>query len=98
MAATTATVTSSQNPVPPNTPVTFTATVLPTAPGAGVPTGTVTFYEGSTVVGTETLNSNGQATFTMSWKVAGTHKIKVVYSGDADFDTVTSAALTETVT
>lgn len=95
---TTATVTSPQSSVPAGTPVTFTATVVPTAPGSGVPTGTVTFYDGTTVLGTVSLNSSGQATLTMTWTTAGTHNIKVKYNGDADFDTITSAILTETVT
>jgi hypothetical protein len=34
----------------------------------------------------------------MTWTTAGTHNIKVKYNGDADFDTITSAILTETVT
>jgi len=79
-------------------PVTFTATVLPTSPGAGTPTGTVTFYDGSTVLGTETLNGSGQATLTITWKTTGTHNIKVKYSGDLNFDTITSSVMTETVT
>src|SRR5215472_6029641 len=41
--------------------VTLTATVAPVAPGAGVPTGTVTFLDGSSVLGTGTLDNNGQA-------------------------------------
>src|SRR5262249_38687888 len=36
--------------------VTFTATVAPWLPGAGTPTGTVTFMDGSTILGTGTLN------------------------------------------
>src|SRR5262249_35408900 len=62
-ANTTATVTSTPNPSIVNQPVTFTATVAGTpAPFACVPTGTVTFKEGSTTLGTGTLNGSGQAT------------------------------------
>jgi hypothetical protein len=98
MSGTNATVTSPQSSVSRGTPVTFTATVVPTAPGAGVPTGTVTFYDGSTILGTMSLNSSGQATLTKTWTTAGTHKIKVKYNGDANFNSISSAVWTETVT
>jgi len=91
-------VTAPQNSISTNTQVTFTATIVPTAPGAGTPTGTVTFYDGSTVLARKTLGSNGQVSLTMSWAKAGTHKIKAVYSGDGNFNTVTSSVWTETVT
>ena len=42
--------------------VTFTTTVVATAPGTGTPTGTVTFLDGTTTLGTGTLNA-GVATF-----------------------------------
>jgi hypothetical protein len=76
--------------------VTFTASVAPVAPGAGAPSGTILFMDGSTVLGTATL-SNGQATFTTAALTKGKHSIKAVYSGDVDFVTSTSAGLTETI-
>ncbi len=45
--------------------VTFTATVSVNSPGAGTPTGTVTFSDGGTTMGTASL-SGGTATFTTS--------------------------------
>ena len=48
--------------------VTFTATV---SGAGGVPTGTVTFYNGTTSMGTGTL-ANGVATLTTSFSSAGT--------------------------
>jgi hypothetical protein len=96
-ASTTTTLASSLNPVPTNTLVTFTATVLPKAPGGGMPTGSVTFYDGTTVLGTIDLNVSGQASWTTSWSTPGKHVIKAVYSGDGDFLSSTSALLTETV-
>jgi hypothetical protein len=97
-APTGAAVTPSQSSVASGTPVTFTASIAPTAPGAGMPTGTVTFYSGSTVLGTATLNSSGEATLTKTWKTAGTYQIKVKYNGDANFNSITSSLMTETVT
>jgi hypothetical protein len=78
-------------------PVTLSAAVLPVAPGAGTPTGTVSFWDGSTLLGTVNL-SGGVAQLTYSFAVVGRHKIKAVYNGDADFLVSTSAVLTQTVT
>jgi hypothetical protein len=97
MASTTTTLASSLNPVPTDTLVTFTATVLPKAPGGGRPTGSVTFYDGTTVLGTVNLNGSGRASWTTSWSTPGKRRIKAAYSGDGDLLTSTSALLTETV-
>ena len=43
--------------------ISFTATVAAVAPGTGTPTGSVTFYDGSTTLGTVTLSA-GSATYT----------------------------------
>jgi Bacterial Ig-like domain (group 3) len=94
--STTTTVTSSANPSVSGQKVTFTATVKVVAPGSGTPTGTVTFYNGSTVLGTGSL-SGGIATFTTSSLSVGTHSIKAVYSGSSDCQTSTSAVLTQVV-
>src|SRR5262249_49877157 len=60
--ATTTTVTSSPNPSTLGEAVTFTATVTPVVSGLGPPTGLVTFYEGTTVLGASGLDSTGVAT------------------------------------
>jgi hypothetical protein len=95
-ASSAAVVTASANPVALGQSVTFTVTVSATAPGAGTPTGTVTFNDGSTVLGTATLSAR-KATFTTASLAAGPHVITVAYSGDANFLGSTSAAITETV-
>ena len=74
------------------TAVTFTATVTGTTP-----TGTVTFKEGSTVLGTGTLNGSGQATYTISTLALGLHQISASYPGDFTFGPSTAAALGYTV-
>jgi hypothetical protein len=89
--ATTAAVTSSMNPSTFGHPVTFTASVSPTAA-----TGTVSFYADSVLLGTRTI-SGGTATYTTSTLSAGTHSITVTYSGDADYLTSTSPPLSQTV-
>jgi hypothetical protein len=77
--------------------VLLTATVAPVAPGAGVPTGTVTFMEGTKVLGTATLDSNGQAGLFLENFPRGTHTVTAVYSGDTDFDTSISKKVTFTI-
>ncbi len=71
--------------------VTFSATVSPIAPGAGVPAGTVTFKDGGATLGTGTL-VGGKAMFTTSTLALGVHLITAVYGGNADFSTSTSTA------
>src|SRR5262249_26705603 len=51
---------SSANPSVPGQQVTFTATVSP-ASGTGTPTGTVTFSDGGSQIGTAALNNRGTA-------------------------------------
>ncbi len=89
--------TSSSNPSSSGQSVTFTATVSPIAPGSGIPTGGVTFKDGSTVLGTMTLNPTGNATFTTTTLAVGTHTITATYSGDANFTGNASAPLTQLV-
>jgi hypothetical protein len=84
-AATTVALTSSVNPAVTGQAVTFTATVAIVAPGAGVPTGTVTFKDGNVVLGTGAVGRDGTATFTTSFAAAGGHTITAVYSGDSKF-------------
>jgi hypothetical protein len=74
-------------------PVTFTATL---SSSASTPTGTVTFYDGTTILGTVTLSA-GVATYSTSSLAAGSHSITAVYSGDSNFVTVTSSITTETI-
>jgi Bacterial Ig-like domain (group 3) len=96
-ASTTTAVSSSSNPAVYSQPVTFTSTVTATAPGSGVPTGTVTFKNGSTTLGTGTLDGSGHATFTTSTLTVASHSITAVYNGSASFNTSTSPILTQTV-
>ena len=77
------------------TQVTITSTS--TGPG-GTPTGTVTFFNGTTQIGTpQTLNSSGQASVTTTFAAAGSDTITAVYSGDPFFLASTSASSTLTV-
>src|SRR5205823_3960304 len=78
-------------------PVTITATLTANSPGAGTPSGTVTFKDGPSTLRTGTLNGSGQATFTISTLAVGSHSITASYAGDANFSGSTSSPLTQTV-
>jgi len=73
--------------------VTFTATVTSSA---GTPKGSVSFYDGTTLLGTGTLAA-GVATYATLNLPVGALSITAVYSGDGNFSALTSAGLTETV-
>jgi len=74
----------------------FTATVSPQF--TGMPTGTVTFYDGSAVLGTGTLNGSAHATLTTTALQVGTHSLTAVYAGDTNFIASTSNPITQTET
>lgn len=78
-------------------PVTFTATVAATVAGAGVPTGTLAFKDGSKSIATVQI-SNGKASFTTSQLSAGTHSMTASYWETAAFNPGISAPVTETIT
>jgi parallel beta-helix repeat protein len=96
---TTTTVTSSGNPSMEGQSVTFTANVQapPVTPAGGLPTGTVTFFDGTATLGTATY-SGMSAQLTTSALAIGTHSVTAKYSGDANYAGSTSSALTQTVT
>src|SRR5262249_46290505 len=75
----------------------LTAIVATSPAGAGTPTSTVTFFDGTTTLGTATLDSNGQATLTVSTLALGTHSITAQYAGDSNFVASTSGATSATV-
>jgi hypothetical protein len=76
--------------------VTFTATVSATSPAAGTPSGTVTFKDGGSTLGSGAL-AGGSATFSTSALTGGTHSITAVYNGDGNFNGSTSSALSQLV-
>jgi len=88
-----AAVVSSANPALAESAVTFTATVTS---AAGSPAGTVSFLDGTTVLGQGTL-SGGMCTLTTSALAAGSHSITAVYGGATDFLASTSSVLTQSV-
>ena len=74
-------------------PVTLTATL---SSNGGTPTGTVTFMDGATAIGTGNL-ANGVASATTSTLTVGAHTITAIYGGDAKDSASTSNSVTVTV-
>ena len=87
----TVSLTSSPNPAAVSQPVTFTATVSPIAAS-----GTVTFSEGATVLGTVSVAS-GVAVYTTSTLSIGSHVITATYSGDSTYGGAVSQPITQVV-
>jgi len=88
--------TPSANPSTYGSNVTFTATVS-TKPNAPVPTGTVAFYDGATLLATVTLNASGTASITRNNLTLGGHLLHATYSGDGQFASSTSPNLSQAV-
>ncbi len=89
---------SSINPAQPGALVTLTASFI--AAGPGTPTGTVTFNEGGTVLGTEVLSTTSgitTATYATSSLALGAHSITAVYAGDTLNAPSTSETFTQDV-
>lgn len=95
--STTTSVTSTINPSVFGQSVTFVATVTTSSVGLGIPTGTVQFKNGASNLGGPINLVNGQAQLLVNTLVAGNRSITAIYSGDANFNTSTSPALTQTV-
>lgn len=72
--------TSNSNPVLVQNSLTLTATV---SSSVSTPTGSVTFLDGTTPIGTGTVNASGVATLPISTLAVGSHSITAVYSGGA---------------
>jgi len=93
---TTTAVTSGVNPSSYGQALTFTASVATSFGGS--PTGTVTFFDGGTQIGSASV-SGGFARFTTGATAlnAGAHSIVASYSGDANFTGSSSATWGQTV-
>ena len=81
----------------PSTPVygesvALTATITPATTGAELPTGTVTFYNGSTSLGPATVSS-GVATLNLNTLLVGPNTITAQYGGDSNYGASNSPAV-----
>ncbi|MCX6894866.1 MAG: Ig-like domain repeat protein [Verrucomicrobia bacterium] len=94
-AATTATVSSSANPVCPGTAVSFTANV--TSAGSGTPVGAVQFQTNGVNCGSTVPLSGGSAVSPAVVLPVGNSVVTAVYSGNTNFAASTAADFTQTV-
>jgi uncharacterized delta-60 repeat protein len=96
-APTTTLVTAPNGPARFGQPLTLIVHVGPVAPGAGVPSGVVTFLDGARVLGSKRL-VGGQAALTVRRPLRlGLHHMWAVYSGSTDFTASNSPVLAEAV-
>jgi hypothetical protein len=75
--------------------ITFTATLSALTSS---PTGSVTFFDGSTAIGSPVPVSSNTATLQTSSLAVGAHTITAVYSGDSQNAKSTSIAITQVIT
>ncbi len=102
---TTTTISSSDNPSILGQEITITADISSTS--SGIPTGTVTFYDGITPIGTDTVHvgtTSGEtggiihlASIQISSLSLGSHQITASYKGDGNFMSSTSSGVTQTI-
>jgi hypothetical protein len=90
--------TSSGSPSIAGLSVTFTADISAVRGVTGVPTGTVTFYDGATALGGPVTLNSGAAALKTSSLTGGSHNITAQYGGDVNFSTSTSAPLQQVIT
>jgi uncharacterized protein YjdB len=79
-------------------PVLLTATLSPNQAQNHAPSGVITFYSGTTAVGTAPLNSSGVAALNATDLPPGVDSVTAQYAGDMNFAASNSNAVTITVT
>src|SRR5215472_1111067 len=97
MGATVTTLTATPPTLTPGTPESFTATIAAASPVAGATntfTGTVTFFDGTAQLGTVTVAANAATLPNVNLSNTVTHVITAMYSGDGNWSTSTSNAIT----
>jgi hypothetical protein len=75
---------------------TLTVNIAAGLAGRPAATGSVSFYDGATWLGTAALNA-GSATFAPATLATGTHSFKAVYTGDTNYNPATSGITSVTV-
>jgi len=77
--------------------LTIVATVKAVFPGAGVPTGIVNIYDGTTLIASPALPSSGGAALYIRTLSASVHSLSAVYSGDSNFFSSTSSPIDQVI-
>ena len=94
--STTTSLTSSLNPSPVGQAVTFTAAVASSNSANGIPAGVITFSDGPTSLGVQTL-VNGMASFTTTSLAGGTHAIAAAYNPTGTTFSASNATLSQMI-
>ena len=84
---------SAPNPAQFGSPVLFNAAVSAIA----IPTGTVTFFDAGTAIGSAAVDGNGNASFVTSSLAVGTHAITASYAGSANFGASMTGVVNEVI-
>jgi hypothetical protein len=95
--STTTTLTPSATTAVQGASLTFSAAVSP-ASGSGIPSGVITFADGSTPLSTATLDGAGKASYSTTTLSVGSHSITAAYGGSAAYGQSTSTAATIIIT
>ncbi len=90
----TVTLTAAPNPAYVGEKVTLSGAV---ASAGGTPTGTLTFFDGTTELGIATLTPSGAATLSVAFTTVGIHNLTAAYSGNSTLAAATSAPYPLTV-
>jgi hypothetical protein len=88
---------SSSNPSWLGDAVTFTLTVAGSVQHVPMPTGNITFLDGTTVLGSSALNGEGVVAFTISSLSSGPHDIIAAYDGDTSYSGRSSRIVNQVV-
>ena len=89
---------SSASPSIAGASITLTSAVIaPSGATAAAPTGNVTFFDGTTSLGSAPLDKTGRATLTATLTGIGIHTLTAAYAGDGVYASVTSAAVSQVV-
>lgn len=107
LAATTMVLTPAATTVQANQSTTLSVAISSQSNSASGPTGNVTFKDGTTTIGTATVvpagavgtaGASATAVLNTSFTTTGVHALSVVYPGDTNYATSTSASVNVTVT
>ncbi len=76
----------------PGTNISFATAISSWSAGTPNATGSVSFYDGTKLLGSVPVNSSGQATFSTAGLAAGKHTITATYTGGANYASGSSSA------
>ena len=93
--STTVTLSASSNTTSAGQPITLSASLAMV--GDVAPTGTVSFLNGTSLLGTAAFNGSGTATLSLPSLAAGNYTATAVYAGDSNYAAGTSNPITVTV-